>query len=1057
MISLWIIIFVLNTCPLANCSWWFDQQQPFGAEPPVDNEVEEMASRYFLNMELFEGYEPLSHLLESDPLQPRHTKPALSDSPVACFLQSNFQKSSDSDYLEFQAKAPQIHPEPHHVPSVSEMPDVSSYNEPDTYSFEATTTPLFDGSSSLSPSPFEKMPEREIWFTAAEGRKLSHALIADTAAPLSFSQCCADGMLNPKIFATHMMAQNAHMGCRITQNRIIFLDGYRTGQALTNPRHRDWAKHEICKEALEDARIPTVLVNQTLRSDKTTSAVYLPQAALPGQTIGSLQKAPPSPSPQPSLQRNSESALRPSAASLTIAKPRPVQVKTTKPGPQQLANSFDKPNNAKSLLSAAHIPFSPPVINQRSGALLIRSNKPSATRPPVASPSKFSAGRAVWFSSHFSPQLVSQSNVTSGSLIPIFSKMCAYGVSNPLRHGTQIVGETSKVGYRMESNRIVFLDGFKLGRNDAARHHSDRVLRDIYGTAGHGLCQQWPNSSPDPDYLYGRGSNFGPIPPGVCSSHPVPHSNGLKDSGFRADPPEAGRVLPKSSSTSLDLAKARADSLPPYSIDELTERAEWFILSRTPRKFSFIDNGDDESLVFFSQRCFYGSPIPSFSGSVMKAECTYLGYRISRDRILFLDGYQETTACSTLDVSLCVVAVISVNQGRQLRRTRSSEATAQATESLPAGSLSSTLPQSRRTRSSEATEQTARPWMYSPLTSGRPSSTLPQLGRTRSGKLIEQGTRPWTYLPLTTGKPSSTISQLERSIPNLQRHLDPSDEYSGNTILLSEDEESADEGSTLSHGHSQGANESYLRTHEPCMKATRPSELTSPSLQKIPDLWDEVSEVELSFSEDCSPHIEGPAKRVDWFSESRKLYHSFQVTQKNPQSSVFFSQRCYYGPIKTTVHSSHTMGRNAVMGYRVTESRILLLDGYNLEEQAGDSDWAKQSLDKAALEVDTKWEMSVAAIISVSDRAPSPPPLEQTKSKLDLLADLQSELLGDAHLFFDMEDLQFPPLVDKQDEALVYPPIPISTTPHPVAESAIRSLPNPSDDESTDDESTDVS
>ncbi|PJF17018.1 hypothetical protein PSACC_03170 [Paramicrosporidium saccamoebae] len=72
------------------------------------------------------------------------------------------------------------------------------------------------------------------------------------------------------------------------------------------------------------------------------------------------------------------------------------------------------------------------------------------------------------------------------------------------------------------------------------------------------------------------------------------------------------------------------------------------------------------------------------------------------------------------------------------------------------------------------------------------------------------------------------------------------------------------------------------------------------------------------------------AERGDWFA-TRDGPYSSQIDPPNTQPSTVFSQIYYHGVVKPKGRSTHMFGRNRAMGYQAAGDRIVLLDGYRLD------------------------------------------------------------------------------------------------------------------------------
>jgi hypothetical protein len=117
---------------------------------------------------------------------------------------------------------------------------------------------------------------------------------------------------------------------------------------------------------------------------------------------------------------------------------------------------------------------------------------------------------------------------------------------------------------------------------------------------------------------------------------------------------------------------------------------------------------------------------------------------------------------------------------------------------------------------------------------------------------------------------------------------------------------------------------------------------SGPVLQKSPD----------SLSETTS---KTPEERAMWFFTKQRDYSLSQDSGSGSQLPIFFSQRCYQGVVSFQKQKRHMSGRNVFMGLRVSQDRIILLDGWgtkNLVSRKRDMKWIKHDLSEETLEIE---------------------------------------------------------------------------------------------------------
>ncbi|PJF18446.1 hypothetical protein PSACC_01735 [Paramicrosporidium saccamoebae] len=90
-----------------------------------------------------------------------------------------------------------------------------------------------------------------------------------------------------------------------------------------------------------------------------------------------------------------------------------------------------------------------------------------------------------------------------------------------------------------------------------------------------------------------------------------------------------------------------------------------------------------------------------------------------------------------------------------------------------------------------------------------------------------------------------------------------------------------------------------------------------------------------------------PTERASWFPDDGELFTDSQISTWETKSSTMLSQYHYLGVIKPEKYYSQMLGSNAAMGCRMTQDRIIVLDGYSVTNPMGEnlfSTWATNTL-----------------------------------------------------------------------------------------------------------------
>jgi hypothetical protein len=100
-------------------------------------------------------------------------------------------------------------------------------------------------------------------------------------------------------------------------------------------------------------------------------------------------------------------------------------------------------------------------------------------------------------------------------------------------------------------------------------------------------------------------------------------------------------------------------------------------------------------------------------------------------------------------------------------------------------------------------------------------------------------------------------------------------------------------------------------------------------------------------------------ERAKWFFAINGHYEESQsnikIKNQDPQLSTVFSQRFYQGVVKPEKYLFSISGKNGGMGYKISQDRILLLDGWgknNFVNRKDNKGWDKHGLSKITLEIE---------------------------------------------------------------------------------------------------------
>ncbi|PJF18447.1 hypothetical protein PSACC_01734 [Paramicrosporidium saccamoebae] len=437
---------------------------------------------------------------------------------------------------------------------------------------------------SLSKATFAKPAERAIWFPD-DGELFADSQIStwETKSSTMLSQYHYLGVIKPEKYYSQMLGSNTAMGYRMTQDRIIVLDGY----SVTNP--------------MGENLFSTWATNTLIPNGRTAErAVNLPPTSPQSET------------PQPDSVSNDLFFGRLQSSSQTES-----QEKNKRPSTEATHREKEK----------------------SSGTVSLQLPRLSNETPPTNS-----AERAIWFSSACDPYAFSQASIRDKQSSAVFSHRYYQGAVKPLERRISIDGRNSVMGYRIAQDRILLLDGYR-AKNPNRRNPEANKSFCIVATISTKQIPQSkktkakPRSSPR-----SRGKKLkdtiGPSPSGSVSENAqtdlLPNDLFFErlQSSSQADGQEKSKHHLRADTAHQEMAKSSGpvprQSPAPSSTKSPTEPAEraiWFRhLHKHYTRFQESTRNSQSSAVF-DKRYYYGVVGFDASSSQIYGRNGSMGYR----------------------------------------------------------------------------------------------------------------------------------------------------------------------------------------------------------------------------------------------------------------------------------------------------------------------------------------------------------------------------------------------------------------------------------------------
>ncbi|PJF17946.1 hypothetical protein PSACC_02259 [Paramicrosporidium saccamoebae] len=753
-----------------------------------------------------------------------------------------------------------------------------------------------------------------------------------------------------------------------------------------------WSQAPLSKSVLRRAPVETLYMGaKTPVSTIVTSVVEAPDVPPPADPVNTLL---------PPIGDVSGIELLEDKQLDQDPKSHSVQSKQAISSPREHSNqirTFGMP--IVGLNSRVATPLSPivnTVVPQPPHSNPLMMTRPVVHRPTASSNHSMPEGtenRAVWFEDGVEKESSSADFSIDENPQISFSKYHMYGVALPNTSATFMMGKYVAMGYRINHDRMVFLDGYKRKRESNQGRVSDLnwskyIVNEATLRAENNLSSQFKFVSDGPEESSKR------TLPGACSPPQavhheqfVPNSNHQRDNEPRPPISVTSRTMEGPSAKDFILTSPGMFNVTTPGM--LAERANWFARARNLYSSSQPTMQDNMLPVTFAQWHYYGVLAPPKNKRAnLSIANSIMGGQSSHDRIVFLDGCQtESKWKQTFEsrwedgdinaTSLGVEKVrdlCSFSNPTWLYRSESSEESwsvdnvfpglyathedGSSTLAVPPHAVEMTFayrPDENRQESCKSLLTDDSPyftayegtdfnlpsdevyqvkWSQAPLSkSASRQAPLESLKRVAPTPMSKIATPVVEVVAIPTPiAPADTISELIVKLPD-NKHMD-NEQREQDTKSHSVQSEQTISGSHehLSQVGSFGAPITGPKSGGNTLLAPIASTVMAQPPHSNPESSTRPVIHQLADSS-RQPTPERSESRVLWFGDGMKEAPSFNNFSIYKNSQISFSKYHMYGVALPNSRTTFMKGKYVAMGYRINHDRMVFLDGYKRKRE----------------------------------------------------------------------------------------------------------------------------